>query len=107
MRSPWLTETYFKSPEKTEELWRSGWLHSGDIGQLDEDGYLYIVDRKKDMIIAGGFNVYPREVEAVLALCTGVDEAVVVGERDAAGAGHLVRAVVGAQSVHGRVLMVR
>ena len=57
---------YWKAPEATEETLRNGWLHTGDIGRLDEDGYLWIVDRKKDLIIRGGFNVFPRDVEDVL-----------------------------------------
>ncbi|MFW5943388.1 MAG: long-chain-fatty-acid--CoA ligase, partial [Chloroflexota bacterium] len=57
---------YYNKPEANEEALRGGWLHTGDIGRFDEDGYLYIVDRVKDMIIRGGFNVYPREVEEVL-----------------------------------------
>jgi len=61
---------------------RNGWLHTGDMGRLDADGYLYIVERKKDLIIRGGFNVYPREVEEVLYAHPAVAEAAVVGMRD-------------------------
>ena len=57
---------YWKRPDATAEAMRGGWFHSGDIGRTDEDGYFYIVDRKKDLIIRGGYNVYPREVEEVL-----------------------------------------
>ena len=57
---------YWRSPEATAEALRDGWLHTGDVGYLDEDGYLFIVDRKKDLIIRGGFNVYPRDVEDAL-----------------------------------------
>ena len=57
---------YWKRPEATAEALRGGWFHTGDIGIRDADGYYFIVDRKKDMIIRGGFNVYPREVEEVL-----------------------------------------
>ena len=57
---------YFRQPEATAEALRDGWFHTGDIGVIDADGYLLIVDRKKDMILRGGFNVYPREVEDVL-----------------------------------------
>ena len=57
---------YYNRPEATAEAMRNGWFHTGDIGRVDEDGYYYIVDRVKDMVIRGGFNVYPREVEEVL-----------------------------------------
>ncbi len=73
---------YYKRPEATAEAFRSGWFHSGDLGKRDEDGYLFIVDRKKDMIIRGGFNVYPREVEEVLYSHPAVSEAAVVGLPD-------------------------
>lgn len=74
---------YYRRPEATAEAFRGGWFHSGDMGRQDEDGYLYIVDRKKDMIIRGGFNVYPREVEEVLYTHPAVREAAVVGVPDA------------------------
>lgn len=70
---------YYRRPEATAKAFTSGWFHSGDIGRQDEDGYFYIVDRKKDLIIRGGFNVYPREVEEVLYSHPGVREAAVVG----------------------------
>lgn len=70
---------YYRRPEATEQAFKNGWFHSGDIGRMDEDGYFYIVDRKKDMIIRGGFNVYPREVEEVLYSHPAVREAAVVG----------------------------
>ena len=57
---------YWQRPDATEEAMRGGWFHSGDMAKTDEDGYFYIVDRKKDLIIRGGYNVYPREVEEVL-----------------------------------------
>ena len=70
---------YYKRPEATAEAMRNGWFHSGDIGRRDEDGYLYIVDRVKDMIIRGGFNVYPREIEEVLMTHPAVSLAAVIG----------------------------
>ncbi|MFD9033149.1 long-chain fatty acid--CoA ligase [Streptomyces sp. NPDC059567] len=70
---------YFGRPEATAEAIRDGWLHTGDLARVDEDGYYYIVDRKKDLIIRGGFNVYPREVEEVLYEHPAVAEAAVVG----------------------------
>ena len=70
---------YYNRPEANEEVFRNGWFHTGDIGRFDEDGYLYIVDRVKDMVIRGGFNVYPREVEEVLMTHPAVSLAAVVG----------------------------
>jgi long-chain acyl-CoA synthetase len=70
---------YWQRPEATEEAMRGGWFHSGDMARTDEDGYFYIVDRKKDLIIRGGYNVYPREVEEVLYEHPGIREAAVVG----------------------------
>jgi long-chain acyl-CoA synthetase len=73
---------YFGRPEETAQALRSGWLHTGDIGKVDDDGYLYIIDRLKDMISVGGFKVYPREVEEVLFAQPEVKEAAVVGQAD-------------------------
>ena len=70
---------YYKRPEANAEAFRNGWFHTGDIGRKDEDGYVYIVDRVKDMIIRGGFNVYPREVEEVLMMHPAVSLASVIG----------------------------
>ena len=70
---------YYKRPEATAAALRNGWFYTGDIGRRDEDGYLYIVDRVKDMIIRGGFNVYPREIEEVLMTHPAVSLAAVVG----------------------------
>lgn len=70
---------YYKHPEATAEAMRNGWFHTGDIGRRDEDGYFYIVDRVKDMVIRGGFNVYPREIEEVLMAHPAVSLAAVVG----------------------------
>ena len=74
---------YYKRPEATAEAIHNGWFHSGDIGKMDEDGYFSIVDRKKDMIIRGGFNVYPREIEEVLYEHPAISEVAVVGVPDA------------------------
>lgn len=73
---------YWNRPEATAEALRDGWLHSGDLAYYDEDGFFYIVDRKKDMIISGGENVYPAEVEAVLYRYEGIAEACVFGLND-------------------------
>jgi len=73
---------YHNQPEATAEAFRGGWFHTGDIGSVDEDGYFYIVDRVKDMVIRGGFNVYPREVEEVLMSHPQVSLAAVIGVPD-------------------------
>jgi fatty-acyl-CoA synthase len=72
-------EQYWKQPEQTAETFKGGWLHTGDIARADERGYLYIVDRKKDMIVSGGFNIFPREVEDVLSSHPDVAMAAVIG----------------------------
>jgi acyl-CoA synthetase (AMP-forming)/AMP-acid ligase II len=73
---------YFKRPEETAAAIRDGWFHTGDLARRDAEGYLYIVDRKKDMVISGGFNIYSKEVEAVLAAHPSVAEAAVIGVPD-------------------------
>lgn len=81
VRTPAATTGYWRNQTATAELIdRDGWFHSGDVGIIDENGYLFIVDRKKDMIVSGGFNVYPREVENALSEMPGVSEVVVVSE---------------------------
>lgn len=73
---------YYKMPEQTKITLRGGWLHTGDLGKMDEDGYVYIVDRKKDMINVGGMNVYPREIEEQLYKHPKIKEAAVVATKD-------------------------
>lgn len=82
-KGPNVMQGYWNNPEETANQLTDGWLHTGDVGQMDEDGYIYIVDRKKDMIIAGGFNIYPREVDEVLYQHPKVAEGVTVGIPDA------------------------
>jgi long-chain acyl-CoA synthetase len=82
VRGPGVMLGYYRMAEETARTLRNGWLHTGDVGRLDEDGYLYILERKKDLIIRGGLNVYPREVEEVLYAHPGVAEAAVVGLPD-------------------------
>jgi long-chain acyl-CoA synthetase len=82
VRGPNVMLGYYGLPDETAKTLRNGWLHTGDMGRLDEDGFLYIVERKKDLIIRGGFNVYPREVEEVLYAHPQIAEAAVVGMRD-------------------------
>jgi long-chain acyl-CoA synthetase len=80
VRGPQVMAGYWNQPEETERALLGGWLHTGDIGCLDPDGYLRITDRKKDMIIVSGFNVFPNEVEACIALHPDVADVAVVGE---------------------------
>lgn len=75
---------YHNRPEETEAVLRDGWVHSGDIGRLDEDGYLSILDRKKDMLIYKGYNVYPRELEEILFTHPAVRNCAVIGKPDPA-----------------------
>jgi len=82
VRGPNVMKGYYENPDATAEAKRGGWFRTGDIGRLDEDGYLSIVDRKKDMILRGGFNVYPREIEDVLMTHPSVALAAVVGMPD-------------------------
>jgi acyl-CoA synthetase (AMP-forming)/AMP-acid ligase II len=82
-RSDLVMKGYWNSSALTAEVMRNGWLHTGDLGYLDDDGYLFLVDRKHDMIITGGFNVYPREVEEVLAAHPAVAQVCVFGRKDA------------------------
>ncbi|MEO6205782.1 MAG: long-chain fatty acid--CoA ligase [Mycobacteriales bacterium] len=73
---------YYKNPEATAEAFRGGWFHTGDLAYQDKDGYFFIVDRKKDLVIRGGYNVYPREVEEVLYAHPAIAEAAVIGKPD-------------------------
>ena len=93
VRGDLVMKGYWGKPEATAETLRNGWLHTGDVGHLDADGYLYITDRKKDMIISGGANIYPREVEEIICTHPAVHEVAVVGVPDEKW-GESVRAVV-------------
>lgn len=84
---------YRNRPQETAEALRDGWLYTGDLGEIDADGDLYIRDRKKDMVIVGGYNVYPREVDEVLHAHPGIAEAAAVGVPDAYR-GEVIRAYV-------------
>ncbi|MCB1436640.1 MAG: AMP-binding protein [Rhodobiaceae bacterium] len=92
-RGPQVMAGYYNRPEETAAALRGGWLYTGDIGEFDEDGYLYIRDRKKDMAIVGGYNVYPREIDEVLYGHPDVLEAAAVGVPDAYR-GEVIRAYV-------------
>lgn len=79
---PGVARGYFRQPELTAQTFRDGWLHSGDIGYVDADGFLFVVDRKKEMIISGGYNIYPREIEEVAHAVEGVYEVAAIGVPD-------------------------
>jgi long-chain acyl-CoA synthetase len=81
--SPYLFNGYWQKPEATAEAWRDGWVTVGDLARRDAEGHIYIVDRKKDMVISGGMNIYPREIEEVLVRHPEIAEAAVVGVPDA------------------------
>ena len=74
---------YWHKPDETAQVLRDGWVHTGDIARMDDEGFFYLVDRKKEMILSGGFNVYPRDVEEVLYMHSQVQEAAVIGTPDA------------------------
>jgi long-chain acyl-CoA synthetase len=93
IQGPQVMQGYWQQPEESAQVLRNGWLFTGDLAWMDENGYFYLVDRKKDLIINAGFNVYPREVEEVLYQHPGVQEAVVYGMPDPYR-GELVKAVV-------------
>ncbi|HVL89244.1 MAG TPA: long-chain fatty acid--CoA ligase [Actinomycetota bacterium] len=82
VKGPNVMKGYYKLPDATAEVMRGGWFHTGDMGHLDEDGYLYITERKKDLIIRGGFNIYPRDIEEIIYGNPKVQECAVVGVPD-------------------------
>jgi len=93
IRGPIMMKGYWNNSHATIETLRGGWLHTGDVGKFDEDGYLYLVDRKKDMIVSGGENIYSREVEEALYQHEAIANAAVIGVPDEKW-GEAVRAVV-------------
>ena len=105
VRGPQLMACYWNRPEQTAEAFRNGWLHTGDIGYMDKDGFFYIVDRKNDMLISGGYNVYPREVEDVLLAYPGVVEVAVVGLPDDKWGDRVVAVVSGRTGLDSQALM--
>jgi long-chain acyl-CoA synthetase len=82
LKGPSVMKEYWNNPRETAEQLVDGWLHTGDVVVQDEDGFLFIVDRKKDMIIAGGFNIYPREIDEVLSRHPKIEEAITLGIED-------------------------
>jgi acyl-CoA synthetase (AMP-forming)/AMP-acid ligase II len=93
VKGPTVMKEYYKNPEETAQTLRGGWLHTGDLGKYDPDGFLYFVDRKKDMIKTGGLNVYSKEVEEVLARHPKIAEAAIIGVPDEKW-GETIKAVV-------------
>jgi acyl-CoA synthetase (AMP-forming)/AMP-acid ligase II len=104
VRGPQLMARYWNRPEETAHAFRGGWLHTGDIGRMDADGYFYLLDRKGDLIISGGYNVYPREVEDALLALPGVVEAAVVGLPDETWGERVHAVVAGADLEEDRLL---
>ena len=104
-RGPQTMAGYWNRPEQTAEAFRNGWLHTGDVGVMDEDGFFYIVDRKNDLLISGGYNVYPREVEDVLMSFPDVIEAAVVGLPDEKWGDRVVAVVTGRAGLDANALM--
>jgi len=82
LRGPQVMKGYWNKPEETANVLKDGWLYTGDVGKFDEDGYLFIVDRKKDMLIYKGYNVYPRDLEEVINEHPAVAQSAVVGKKD-------------------------
>ena len=93
LRSPNVMKAYYKNQEATKKVYSGNWLHTGDLGKLDEDGFLYIADRQKDMIISGGENIYSKEVEDIIYAHKSVLETAVIGIKDELW-GESVRAIV-------------
>ena len=83
IKGPQVMKGYWNRPDENAKTMVDGWLHTGDIAKMDEDGYVYIVDREKDLIIAGGYNIYPREIEEVIYENPKVSECAVIGVKDA------------------------
>lgn len=81
-RGPSLMKEYYNNPQATQEAFKQGWFHTGDLAKIDEEGFIYIVDRKKDMIVSGGENIYPKEIEEVLFSHSSIYEAAVIGIPD-------------------------
>jgi acyl-CoA synthetase (AMP-forming)/AMP-acid ligase II len=104
-RGPLMMAGYYKRPDLTARAIVDGWLHSGDLGYVDDDGFLFLVDRKKDMIISGGVNVYPRDIEEVAVQHPAVREVAVFGVPDPRWGESPVAAVVLREAVAGEALV--
>jgi long-chain acyl-CoA synthetase len=82
VKGPNVSSGYYKLPEETARTFINGWLHTGDMARLDEDGYMYLVERKKDLILRGGFSIYPRDIEEILHKHPAIQDAVAIGVPD-------------------------
>jgi long-chain acyl-CoA synthetase len=82
VKGPQVMLGYYENPEATKDVFMDGWLRTGDVGYIDEDGYVFLVDRIKDLIISSGFNIYPRTIEEALMAHPAVEEANVIGVKD-------------------------
>lgn len=96
---------YWERPEETAKVFRNGWLHTGDVGRTDEDGFFYLIDRKNDLLISGGYNVYPREVEDALLAVEGVTEAAVIGLPDEKWGDRVQAVVAGRPGLDGAAVL--
>ena len=105
VRGPQLMVRYWNRPEQTATAFRNGWLHTGDVGTMDEDGFFYIVDRKNDMLVSGGYNIYPREVEDVLLGFPGVVEAAVIGLPDERWGDRVIAVLAGQAGLEEEAIM--
>jgi acyl-CoA synthetase (AMP-forming)/AMP-acid ligase II len=94
--SPTLFDGYFANEQTTKDAWRNEYMHTGDLGRVDEEGFLYVVDRLKDMILSGGLNIYPKDIEDVIYTIPGVNDVAVIGIPDTKW-GEAIHAIV----VHG------
>jgi long-chain acyl-CoA synthetase len=94
LKGPSVMKGYFNLPDKSAEVMKNGWLHTGDVGYLDKEGYLFVTDRVKDMIIRGGENIYPAQLEEILYRFPGVAEAAIIGTPDPVYGENIVAFVV-------------
>ncbi|WP_084517541.1 class I adenylate-forming enzyme family protein [Desulfatiglans anilini] len=99
-QGPNITKGYLNRDDENRRTFRQGWFHTGDVGRKDEEGFVYLLDRKKDMVVSGGENIYTSEVEAVLYRCGGVHEAAVIGIPDETFGETLLAVIVPAEGIH-------
>ena len=105
LRGSQMFSGYWNAPQATQEAWRNGWYHTGDLGRLDESGHVQITDRKKNMVISGGVNVYPAEVERAMSAIAGVEEVIAFGMPDPVWDERVVAVVHGSQPIDPQQIM--